>query len=85
MLKCFGFFKAGVPKSSKGLTLQTVSLDLSFPLFYLFIVMYYTEIAASTVSEILVITELIVGGKGTCAQRTLLLDLFVFRIQAPSE
>ena len=47
--------------------------------------MYYTEIAASTVSEILVITELIVGGKGTCAQRTLLLDLFVFRIQAPSE
>ena len=52
--------------SSKGLTLQTVSLVLSsFPLFYLFIVMYYTEIAASTVSEILVITELIVGGKGT--------------------
>ena len=70
--------------SSKGLTLQTVSLVLSsFPLFYLFIVMYYTEIAASTVSEILVITELIVLEKR--AQRTLLLDLFVFQIQAPSE
>ena len=45
--------------------------------------MYYTEIATSTVSEILVITELIVSEAR--AQRTLLLDLFVFRIQAPSE
>ena len=44
---------------------------------------YYTEIATSTVSEILVITELIVSEAR--AQRTLLLDLFVFRIQAPSE
>ena len=42
-----------------------------------------TEIAARTVSEILVITELIV--LETRAQRTLLLDLFVFWIQALSE